>query len=218
MHAENIAKRSGDTKTPVSCVSCHTQNLTRKECAGCHSIVQDPRKENYCASCHDVTPQMTKEQFMQGVKGELDAEENLALATQTAHERTQKIAKKLNVHTLPTAITIDGISEKFEGNDFNHKRHYTSLLKRIGEDKLAATFHSGNEYALCATCHPNSPPSATPPKCITCHSPKIDPNNPGRPALKAAYHLQCMTCHDARQVPRPQNTSCVSCHKVRTPQ
>ncbi len=220
MHAENIAKRAGDAKTPVSCVSCHTQNLTRRECAGCHSIVQEPRAKDYCGTCHDVTPKMTKEQFMLGVKGELDGEENLALATETVHERSQKISEntgKLDVHTIPTTVVIDGISEKFEGNVFNHKRHYTSLLKRIGEDKLAAAFHSGNEYALCATCHHNSPPSATPPKCVTCHSPRIDPQNPGRPALKAAYHLQCMTCHDSMQVSRPQNTSCGTCHTVRKP-
>ncbi len=217
MHAENIEKRSGDAVTPVSCVSCHTQALTRRECAGCHSIVKEPRSENYCASCHDVTPQMTKEHFMLGVKGELDSEENLALATQTVHERKLKVEEKLNVHSIPTHVKIDGISEEFEGNNFSHKRHYTSLIKRMGESKLAAVFHSGNEYALCATCHHNSPPSATPPKCITCHSPNIDPKNPGRPALKAAYHLQCMTCHDYMQVSRPQNTSCGTCHDVKKP-
>ncbi len=219
MHAENIAKRAGDATTPSSCVSCHTQNLKRMECAGCHSIMPTPpRAENYCASCHDVTTKMTKEQFMQGVKGELDAEENLTLATETVWERTQKQennAKVFNVHSMPTTVRIDGLSKEFEGNLFNHKRHYTSLIKRMGEDKLGAAFHN-DPLTLCAACHHQSPLSETPPKCVTCHSPQIDAKTPERPALKAAYHLQCMTCHDAMKVSRPANTSCVSCHTVRT--
>ncbi len=215
MHATNIAKRGDDTTTPASCVSCHTQNLERRECAGCHTLIPEPpRTEVYCASCHDVTPKMTKEQFMQGVQGELSAEENLALATETVFMREQVKATPLDPHKIPQKVVIDDLSNEYKGNIFNHKRHYSSLVKRIGEDKLAAAFHS-NPLALCSACHHQSPPSATPPKCITCHSPKIDPTTPERPALKAAYHLQCMSCHDAMQVARPQNTSCTTCHQVR---
>ncbi len=215
MHADSIAKRSGDAATPASCVSCHTQNLERRECAGCHTILPTPpRAEAYCASCHDVTPKMTQEQFMQGVKGELSAEENLELATETVFMREQTKAVPLNGHKIPQKVVIDGLSNEYEGNIFNHQRHYTSLLKRVGEDKLAAEFHN-NPLALCSACHHQSPVSATPPKCVTCHSPKIDPTQPERPALKAAYHLQCMSCHDAMKVARPQNTSCTTCHKVR---
>ncbi len=215
MHATDIAKRGDDATTPASCVSCHTQNLERRECAGCHTILPNPpRTEAYCASCHDVTPKMTKEQFMQGVQGELDPEENLALATETVFMREQKKATALDPHKIPQKVFIDGISNEYEGNIFNHKRHYSSLLKRVGEDKLAAAFHS-DPLALCGACHHQSPASVTPPKCITCHAPKIDPSTPERPALKAAYHLQCMSCHDAMKVARPQNTSCTTCHKVR---
>ncbi len=215
MHATDIAKRNGEAATPASCVSCHTQNLERRECAGCHSIMpQPPRTEAYCASCHDVTPKMTKEQFMQGVTDELSDEDNLALATETVFLREQKLAEPFNAHKIPQKVVIDGLSDEFKANIFNHKRHYTSLIKRVGEDKLAAAFHS-NSYALCSACHHNSPPSATPPKCVTCHSVKIDPTKPERPALKAAYHLQCMSCHDAMKVARPQNTSCTTCHQVR---
>ena len=57
--------------------------------------------------------------------------------------------------------------------------------------------------------------SATPPKCGSCHSAKIDPRVPERPTLKAAYHLQCMGCHDGMDVARPLDTSCASCHKPR---
>ena len=212
MHAENIVKRSDDAITPKSCVSCHQENLKRRECAGCHSIVPNPpRTEAYCASCHDVTPNLTKDQFMQGVAGELDSDENEELAAETVYMRKQK-AKPVNQHLIPQKVLIDGIAKKYEGNLFNHKRHYSSLVKRIGEDKLAQAFHNG-ELALCSVCHHQSPPSLTPPKCVTCHTPKIDKNNPERPALKAAYHLQCMSCHKGMKVSRPQNRACTTCHK-----
>lgn len=90
-------------------------------------------------------------------------------------------------------------------------------MERIKDDKLAQAFHTKPE-TLCAACHHNSPLSATPPKCGSCHTTNIDPKNPTRPTLKAAYHLQCMGCHKAMKVGRPKNTDCTTCHKQRAPQ
>ncbi len=215
MHAENIAPRGDGATTPSSCVSCHVANLERQECAGCHSLIPTPpRTEEYCATCHDVSAYMTQDQFEQGIRGELSAEENEDLAAETVWNRKHDAEKPVSSLKIPYKVLIDGLSDQYEGNLFVHARHYSSLLKRIGDDKLAAAFHT-DPYTLCAACHHNSPPSPTPPKCVSCHSPTIDPENPERPALKAAYHLQCMTCHEAMDVPRPQNTSCTTCHKVR---
>ena len=111
-------------------------------------------------------------------------------------------------------VEIGSLSDKFEPNLFTHRRHVSSLMKRIEGDNLAKAFHSEPEI-LCATCHHRSPLSATPPKCGSCHSAKIDPRVPERPTLKAAYHLQCMGCHDGMDVARPLDTSCASCHKPR---
>ena len=47
------------------------------------------------------------------------------------------------------------------------------------------------------------------------HTKDIDPKNPNRPNLKAAYHLQCMGCHQGMNVGRPKNTDCTTCHKAR---
>ena len=211
MHAVDIAPRAKDT--PSSCVSCHTQNLKRRECAGCHGLIPNPpRGEAYCATCHDVTKSMTKEQLIKGSQGKLSSEENEALATETVLAR--KTAKPMSTNDIPYMVTIDGLSKEFEPNHFTHARHVGSLMKRIQGDKLAAAFHT-DPATVCAACHHNSPPSATPPKCGSCHSPEINPANPGRPALKAAYHLQCMGCHDSMKVSRPQNTSCTTCHKER---
>lgn len=210
MHAENIAPRKENT--PSSCVSCHNENLKRRECAGCHSIVKPSRNEAYCATCHNVTPAMTPRQMQLGSEGKLPAEENETLAAETVLSR--KPVPYIAPEDVPYRVSIDALSDKYEPSHFTHARHLSSLMKRMGDDKLAAAFHN-NPATLCAACHHNSPLSATPPKCGSCHAKEINPAAPGRPALKAAYHLQCMGCHDGMKVARPQNTSCITCHKER---
>ena len=209
MHAENIAVRKNGV-TPKSCVSCHNENLKRRECAGCHNIVKPSRGEAYCATCHNVSATMTDEQMTKGMKGTLASDADLAAATVAE----KKAAQLIKPEAIPYKVTIDSIADKYEGNNFMHARHISSLMKRIEGDKLAGAFHN-NPATLCSTCHHNSPLSATPPKCSSCHSAKPDVKNPGRPSLKAAYHLQCMGCHDGMKVARPRNTDCTTCHKER---
>ena len=209
MHAENIAVRKNGV-TPKSCVSCHNENLKRRECAGCHSIVTPKRDAAYCATCHNVTAKMTDAEMLQGMKGELASDE--ALATETVLSR--KPVQRLDTHKIPYKVEIDSLKNDYEGNSFTHARHVASLMKRIEGDKLAEAFHSAPE-TLCQTCHHRSPLSATPPKCSNCHAAKIDPANGDRPNLKAAYHLQCMGCHNGMKVSRPRNTDCTTCHKER---
>ncbi|MBQ7617802.1 MAG: cytochrome c3 family protein, partial [Desulfovibrio sp.] len=68
---------------------------------------------------------------------------------------------------------------------------------------------------FCQTCHHHTPASSKPSKCVSCHTPAIDKQHPGRPPLKAAYHLQCMGCHDGMNVKRPRKTDCTGCHQLR---
>ncbi|MDD6180649.1 MAG: cytochrome c3 family protein [Desulfovibrionaceae bacterium] len=209
MHAENIAKRANG-KTPSSCVSCHNENLKRRECAGCHAIVTPKRDEAYCAACHNVTPKMTDEEMQQGMQGKLASDEALATETVLGKKPVNRIAPQ----AIPYKVQIDGLKDDYEGCSFTHARHVASLMKRMENDKLADAFHSSPE-TLCQACHHRSPLSATPPKCSSCHKAAIDPAHPERPNLKAAYHLQCMGCHNAMKVARPQNQDCTTCHKER---
>ncbi len=217
MHAENIAKRAEGTTTPQSCVSCHVENLKQPDCAGCHVLIPKPaRTEQYCASCHDVSDYMSSEQFVQGAKGEIDLDENHELAADTVWDRERKVerATPIDPEEIPDVVTIGILSNEFEANEFNHRQHYQSLLDRVSESKLASAFHT-DPATLCAACHHQSPPSKTPPKCVNCHSPTMSMETPDRPALKAAYHLQCMGCHVAMEAGAPDNTSCTSCHEER---
>ena len=214
MHAPKIAKRAKGN-TPQSCVSCHEQQLKRRECAGCHVLVKPVRNDAWCAVCHTVAPSMTKEQMQQGIAGDLPAEQNEELAAETVLSR--KPVPYLSPMMAPYKVVIDALAKKYEPSVFTHRRHVNSLMERIKDDKLAQAFHTKPE-TLCSACHHNSPLSATPPKCSSCHTTSIDPKNPDRPRLKAAYHLQCMGCHKAMKVGRPKNTDCTTCHKQRAPQ
>ena len=212
MHATNIKKRPECEVTPQSCVSCHEARYKEnRQCAGCHAIVKPQRNAQWCATCHnaDVTPaEMAKgraDKYTLDVRGEL--------AQRTLKKSTP--VELLSPLDGPLTVYIDELSDKYEGNRFNHRRHVASLMDRIKDSKLAAAFHN-NPETLCATCHHRSPLSKTPPKCGSCHSKEINPAAPERPTLKAAYHLQCMGCHDGMNVARPLKTSCVTCHKVKT--
>ena len=75
--------------------------------------------------------------------------------------------------------------------------------------------HSKHAAALdgdCAACHhyrPADPKASETVACRSCHQePFADPEN-GRVGLKAAYHMQCMNCHeDMKKGP----VSCEGCH------
>lgn len=210
MHATRIAKRPKGQNTPQSCVSCHEQQLKRRECAGCHVLVKPKRDAAWCAVCHNVTPAMTKAQLQQGIAGDLPAEENEALAAETV--LAKKPVSYLAPGETPLKVVIGELADKYKPTLFTHRRHLNSLMEGIKDDKLAQAFHTQPE-TLCAACHHYSPLSATPPKCSSCHTVNIDPKHPARPRLKAAYHLQCMGCHTAMKVGRPRNTDCTTCHK-----
>lgn len=216
MHAQRVEPKTDGTPTPSSCVSCHNKQLERRDCAGCHTtLVRDKAVQNdaWCMVCHSTTPKMTRQQLTQGIEKKLPEEDNLALASDTVLTRTQAVY--ISPQKSPYKVEID----EFPGGTyrpviFNHRHHVTSLMQRIESSRLAGTFHTVPQ-TLCVTCHHNSPPTVKPPKCVTCHSKKITPSEPQRPALQAAYHLNCMSCHKDMKVARPRNTDCTTCHKLR---
>ena len=85
MHATDIAPRT-DGPTPQSCVSCHEQQLKRRECAGCHSIAKPARDDRWCGVCHSVTSSMSAQQLQQAASGTLPDDERDELAARTALE------------------------------------------------------------------------------------------------------------------------------------
>ncbi len=209
MHARHIAPRGEGKNTPSSCVSCHAQRIaSQQDCMGCHSVIAPGHNKEMCAVCHSAD--VSAEQLAKGSSGLLSADENLEIAAKVVNGR--KDAPQLG-YFEPTKVVIGSIADEYQPCLFNHRRHMASLAERIKDDQLARSFHSKPEV-LCSVCHHHSPLSMNPPRCSSCHGAKIDPRSPGRPALKAAYHLQCMGCHDGMKVARPVKTNCTACHKA----
>lgn len=213
MHAVEIARRP-DGDTPSSCVSCHVaQTRERRDCAGCHTrlVSREAReKDPWCNVCHTITPSMTAEQLQAGIAGKLPAGQNEKLAEETVLARKQQ--KYWSPMLAPYKIKIDTLEKRYEPCVFNHRHHVTSMLERIENCQLAGAFHT-QAATICMTCHHNSPASATPPKCSSCHSKTLDWLPVARPNLMAAYHLECMSCHKDMKVARPRNSDCATCHK-----
>lgn len=212
MHATEIAPRP--EHTPASCVSCHIHQTTQRECAGCHGqLVRNARKkDSWCNVCHTIAPSMTPEMMAQGVAGKLSESKNEKVAEETALAR--KPVQYWSDQLAPSKVKIDALARNYGPCVFNHRHHALSMRSRIDANALASAFHT-SPGTICATCHHNSPPSATPPKCSSCHGQSIDWIQPARPKLMAAYHLQCMSCHKDMKVARPRNTDCATCHKPR---
>ena len=214
MHAARI--EPGKSKnTPSSCVSCHAKVYKqRTECAGCHAIVTPSRDEAWCASCHNG-PSTTDPQIKKLMSDKLGYKEKTALAGKLAAQvATEKQQPEALAFDCPRTLVLGSLSKDYEPCVFPHGDHVLILLSK-GDDTMAKAFHNGSK-TVCLTCHHRSPASATPPKCGNCHTKTVDPDRPGRPNLTAAYHLQCMGCHEAMKVEKPKNADCGTCHKPRS--
>ena len=211
MHTPKVRQRKENT--PSSCVSCHKEQTKQRDCAGCHTQLVQTRDDdpNWCRVCHTITPSMTRAQMQKGIANTLSARQNEVLATETALAR--KPVSYWSPLMAPYKVSIDSLKGQYEAALFNHRHHAFSLADRISTNRLAGAFHT-SQGTICVTCHHNSPASTTPPKCLNCHSADLKRMSPGRPALMAAFHLQCMNCHKDMKVGRPRSTDCATCHKI----
>ena len=189
-----------------SCVGCHEKQLRRPECAGCHSLFQARRDDAWCAGCHFGSPETRQS----AAEGSLSAEANAALAKTLITDR--KHARHTAPEQMPRTVEIGALAGEYEPARFRHARHMRLLMDRIKGDALARAFHRRQE-TLCTACHHNAPPSAAPPRCVSCH--KIGKDGISPPPLMAAYHLQCMGCHENMGVRHPRKTDCAVCHRNR---
>jgi hypothetical protein len=116
------------------------------------------------------------------------------------------------IQEMPRRVTIERLADQYGPVDFPHAQIAASLQKGIAEDSLTQAFHQ-SPFTLCQGCHHQSPPSANPPACTSCHGKPFAEQNSGRLGLKAAYHTMCMDCHDHMKITEPANTDCSACHE-----
>ena len=201
----------------ASCVGCHQQTvLQKKECAGCHGSVP-VMPENACGTCHKDVKGITPAQIADGSAFELTKEQRATIAAENlAAEKAP--ATPLSPADMPETVTIGALSNDFEPCVFPHRKIYEALVKGANNSPLAGAFHT-SPTSMCGACHHNSPVAdlKSPPKCASCHGIEADKMavTGNRPSLKAAYHQQCMACHDRMQIAKPAATDCAGCHTPR---
>ena len=196
------------TGSQDACSSCHTSagdasggyvqlsaamhNPTSKfSCVGCHN---EAVKKKECAGCHKFIAPGPKESNCVVCHKDPKAPAPAAPA---------KVAQ-------PDTVDIGVLSKQYGPVAFNHSAH-VDYLKDAAKGDLAKAFHNQPD-TLCQGCHHNTPSGMTPPKCGTCHGKPFSKDEPARPGLMAAYHIQCIQCHQAMGVEPVKATDCKGCH------
>jgi hypothetical protein len=189
-----------------SCTGCHAKEQKKPECAGCHDLIpQNKQSERTCSVCHEKIKDDSQADLTT-----LAASAKAARAKEIISERPDS-PNLPSIDAIPEFVTINALENEYKPCKLPHRKIIMSLVKKMKGDKLANAFHS-TPLAVCQSCHHNSPASATPPSCASCHA-KPFLGKDGRPGLKAAYHGQCMTCHKSMGIEKPVSTDCTACHE-----
>lgn len=186
-----------------SCIGCHERNKGQAECAGCHGFMeQGSNNDDTCLKCH-----------MEPLKADANKTLTPELMATMLLETRKTGPDTFDDKDIPETVIIKELSNQYGSVELPHRQIINALASDIKNSKLASYFHN-NKETLCQACHHNSPASNTPPRCSSCHNKPFDDSNPLKPGLKAAFHQQCMDCHDRMGISEPKSTGCVDCHKV----
>jgi hypothetical protein len=197
-----------------SCLGCHQTKQDAKQCAGCHDFMRQERpRDASCLDCHVKLEGTLVERLAPEV--EIPAEEERAIAASLLQSRPT-VSATYNVDDAPEKVVINVLSDQYEAVEFPHRKIVESLVKELKQNELGQYFHAG-QAGLCQGCHHNSPASAKPPRCGSCHGQPFEANEINRPGLKGAYHVQCLGCHKSMAVEKPAATACTECHKEKKP-
>ena len=168
-------------------------------------------------TCHKDVKGITSAQIADGSAFDLTKEQLADIAAKDLVAQPAP-AKPFPAVEVPETVTIGALSNDFEPSVFPHRKIYEALVKGAADSGLASAFHT-SPTAMCAACHHNSPIAdlKTPPKCASCHGIEADKMaaSVNKPSLKAAYHQQCMACHDRMKIEKPAATDCAGCHTPR---
>jgi len=187
-----------------SCVGCHELNQEDPRCAGCHAPIGEVRKKNEatCKACHMAPPP------------EMPATSDDAAANMIAARLIESRAAVPAVFTpeeIPEKVVIKRLSNTYEAVDMPHRKIVKALVENIAENDIARYFHM-EQGTVCQGCHHNSPVSKKPPRCGSCHGKPFDEKDIFKPGLMAAYHRQCLQCHDTMGIAKPDSRDCTACH------
>ena len=169
-----------------SCNGCHERQKAQEMCAGCHLVMRmQVQDKQFCVVCHTGPIQQSQAAPPLGSPD--------AIIPDNAKEE----------------MTIGTLEQQYDPAKFPHLKIIKKLTNIFNENRLARQFHRQPE-TLCMGCHHNSPvePKSSPPACVNCHKPTFDSQDLSRPRLVAAYHLQCLGCHEKMNLEQ----TCTACH------
>lgn len=196
----NAANAYHDISSDKSCAGCHALKQKEKDCAGCHHAIRsmnletDGPKKDSCTRCH------------KGKKEGLPSPQKLSIADLERELEREKVKKEVEVKVL---------ENEFKPAKLPHFKMLEKLVKISNDSKMGTYFHAKMQ-TICEGCHHQSRAEAeakknTPPLCRNCHSKSFDPVHMNRPRLLAAYHRQCISCHEKMKLEKPKK--CKECHE-----
>ncbi len=174
-----------------SCLGCHASVKENQKCAGCHQFMTSGMPNSSCPVCH------------RGASYGDAVEIPLTPAYQDSDN-------------VPGKLVINVLENEFKPAELPHLRIINKLVTISNESSLARWFHSARKQALCSGCHHKNElqqTAANVPKCSACHSRPFDPKELGKPGIMAAYHQQCIGCHETMKQ-KPAALECIKCHST----
>jgi hypothetical protein len=191
-----IAGAYHDLFSESGCIGCHALKKSEKDCSGCHHHLLDmdirargPKKD-FCGVCHS---------------GKKNGASSVPLIS----------VRELTVRDVPEEVKIEVLEKEYGPAVFPHRAVVKRLVEISNESRMANYFHRGIA-TLCKGCHHESDPEAevkknNPPHCRSCHSVTFDQQNMNKPRLIAAYHRQCIGCHEGMGITKTKE--CRDCHE-----
>jgi predicted CXXCH cytochrome family protein len=111
---------------------------------------------------------------------------------------------------FPATVLIKRLAREYKPSLLPHLKMVLKLDAIVRKSRLARQFHGVTEVT-CAACHHRSPVSKRPASCASCHGPRAHRTR-DQPGLKAAYHRQCIGCHQRMGI---KEQGCTDCHEER---
>jgi hypothetical protein len=204
----------------MSCMGCHETIKDDKNCAGCHAFMPAGLKKkdpSSCAGCHMEPLPDVLESWVAAAADPDEIIENGSVhkfdpLAEMALESRTPVTATYDEEDIPEKVIIKRLSKKYEPTELPHRKIVNTLMKNIQDSKITQYFHQ-DPGTLCQGCHHNSPVSKNPPSCESCHGAAFEGGYPYKPGLMAAYHNQCMGCHDQMGIEKPATNDCTGCHK-----
>jgi len=183
----------------TSCIGCHRKEMAASNCAGCHAhINMSALATSTCKKCHNGPPPE------ETPPGKIPPAELAALLPPVSMTALTFVEKE-----IPKEIEIKLLSQEYELVRFPHWKIIEKLKASTKDSKLATYFHAQQD-TLCLGCHHKSARSTKPALCGSCHGRPSKTEGMYMPKLQAAYHLQCIGCHEQMKIGK---TGCTDCHK-----